>query len=219
MKRILLLPFAALVLAGLATALLLVSNLYTYHRLTAEAPIAELRFRRAGPQQFEATLVHGDFCREQHYILYGDQWRLDAQFLKWRPWANLLGFDSMYRIERLGGRYDRVDDENARQHLAHELHSAERVDLPAILSSYSGVFSPVDTLYGSSVYDTMGEGQLYRVYRGQSGLLVRKAPLADAESLGDGITIEINKGCNAGQGLLEEVAEYTGRFNRKPAAP
>jgi len=217
MKRFLLFPFTALVLGGLAVALLLATNLYTYHRLTAESPIAELRFRQAGPQQYEATLVYGDFCREQHYMLYGDQWRLDAQFLKWRPWANLLGFDSMYRIERLSGRYHAVDEENTGQHRAYELHAAERVDLPAILSRFHGVFSPVDTLYGSSVYDTMGEGRLYRIYRGQSGLLVRKAPLADIDSSGNGITIEINKACSAGRGLLESVAEYTGRINSRPA--
>jgi len=219
MKRILLFPFAGLVLGCAALALLLASNLYTYHRLTAEAPIAELRFRQTGPQQFEASIAYGDFCHEQQFTLYGDQWRLDAQFLKWRPWANLLGFDAMYRIERLGGRYAALAEENTGQHLAHELHAAEMVDLPAILSRYSGAFSPVDTLYGSSVYDTMSAGQLYRVYRGQSGLLVRKIPLAGAASPAGGITIELNKACSAQHGLLGEVAEYTGRLNRKPARP
>jgi hypothetical protein len=219
MKRILLLPISGLLLGSLALALLLASNLYTYHRLTAEAPIAELRFRQVGPQQYEAWIAWGDFCHEQQFLLYGDQWRLDAQFLKWRPWANLLGFDAMYRIERLGGRYGSLTEENSGQHLAHELHDAERIDLPAILARYSGSFSPVDTLYGSSVYDSMDEGRLYRVYRGQSGLLVRRMPLADAATGGNGITIEISKACTAGHGLLEGVAEYAGRLNRKPANP
>lgn len=219
MKRILLFPFAGLLLGAFALALLLASNLYTYHRLTAEAPIAELRFRQIGPQQYEATIAYGDFCHEQNFLLHGDQWRLDARFLKWRPWANLLGFDAMYRIERLGGRYGSVVEDNAGQHLAHELHDAERIDLPAILDRYSGPFSPVDTLYGSSVYDAMGEDRLYRVYRGQSGLLVRQVPLADMAIPGHGITIEINKACTAGRGMVDEVTEYAGRLNRKSAAP
>jgi hypothetical protein len=219
MKRILLFPFAGLLLGVFALVLLLASNLYTYHRLTAEAPIAELRFRQIGPQQYEASIAYGDFCHERQFLLYGDQWRLDAQFLKWRSWANMLGFDAMYRIERLGGRYGSVDEDNAGQHLAHELHNAERIDLPAIMARYSGWFSPVDTLYGSSVYDAMDEDRLYLVYRGQSGLLVRQAPLADAASPHRGITIEINKACKGGQGMLDEVAEYASRLNRMPAAP
>lgn len=217
MKRILLYPFAGLLLGGFAVALLLVSNLYTYHRLSAEAPIAELRFRQTGPQQYEATIAYGDFCQERKFMLYGDQWRLDAQFLKWRPWANLLGFDAMYRIERLGGRYASLAQENDSVHLAHELHDAERIDLPAILARYRGGISPVDTLFGSSVYEAMSEGQLYRVYRGQSGLLVRKAPLTD--SAARAITIDISTACSTGRGLLDGVAEYARRLNRRPAAP
>lgn len=217
MKRILLFPFTGALLGAAALALLLASNLYTYHRLTAEAPIAELRFRQVGPQRYEATIAWGDFCAEQQYLLLGDQWRLDAQFLKWRPWANLLGFDAMYRIERLGGRYAAVEEENGGTHLAHPLHDAERVDLPAILARYDGPFSPVDTLYGSSVYDTMAEHQLYRVYRGQSGLLVRRFPLT--ETAGAGITIDIRRACGQAQGVLDGVTAYAGRLNRKPDAP
>jgi len=218
MKRILLFPFTGLLLGLSALALLLASNLYTYNRLSAEVPIAELWFRQAGPQQYEAAIAYGDFCHEQRFMLYGDQWRLDAQFLKWQPWANLLGFDAMYRIERLSGRYDSVAKENANVHLAHELHADERIDLPAILARYRGSLSPVDTLYGSSVYAAMTEGQLYRVYRGQSGLVVRKAPVADTS--GRGITIDISKACtHAGRGLLDGVAEYTGRLNRKSKMP
>jgi hypothetical protein len=216
MRRILLFPFTGLVLGIAALALLLASNLYTYHRLTAEAPIAELRFRQVGPQAYEATIAWGDFCEEQRFLLHGDQWRLDAQFLKWRPWANLLGFDAMYRIERLGGRYAALEEENSAPHLAHTLHDDQRIDLPAILARYSGAFSPVDTLYGSSVYDAMGEGRLYRVYRGQSGLLVRSEPLAAGAA---GITIDINKACTARHGLLDDVAHYAGRLNRKTAGP
>ena len=105
MKRIFQLPFLLVILSGAIVLLLLAFNFNTFHRLTAEEPIAELRFTRVGQQAYEVVLRYGDFCKPETYRLYGDQWRLDAEFLKWRPWANLLGFDAMYRIERLGGRY------------------------------------------------------------------------------------------------------------------
>lgn len=63
------------------------------------------------------------------------------------------------------------------------------------MGRYPGRLSPVDTLYGSSVYDRMDEHYVYRVYRGQSGLLVRKQPrLAEAGAAG-GFTIPINTQC------------------------
>jgi hypothetical protein len=194
-RRTLLFPLTSLGFVGALILLLLGSNLYTFHRLTDESPIAELHFRKTDVQQYETTISYGDFCHPEKFLLHGDQWRLDARFLKWHPWANLLGFDSMYRIERLGGRYLDVQVENAGPQLSYQLFEEGGIDLPAILDSYGGRFSPVDTLYGSSVYELMQEGFLYRVYRGQSGLLVRSSARLDATRSGSGLTIEISKAC------------------------
>ena len=206
MKRLILFPLTGTTLLVVALALLLASNLHTFYRLTDEAPIAELQFRKIAPQQYTATIAYGDFCHQQQYTLYGDQWRLDAQFLKWRPWANLLGFDAQYRIERLGGRYRAAGQENAGLHQVHRLYAPQRVDLPAVLARYDGVLSPVDTLYGSSVYDSMDEDVLYRVYRGQSGLLVRRTPGPGITPTG-GLTIDINKACGQESGLLQRIRQ------------
>ena len=195
MKRMILFPVYGLVLLAGLFAAMLGSNLHTWHRLTDESPVAELTFEQTGPREFRATLAWGDFCTAQTYQLTGDQWRLDARFLKWQPWANLFGFDSIYRIERLGSRYFTVVDELGEPLSVHDLHNAELPDLTEIMGRYPGRLSPVDTLYGSSVYDRMDEQHVYRVYRGQSGLLVRKLPrLAEAGAAG-GFTIPINTQC------------------------
>lgn len=191
MKRVLVFPLISTLLAVGLIVLLVSTNIYTFYRLTNEAPIAELTFVNVAPEQYQATISYGDFCEPEKYILYGNQWRLDARFLKWRPWANLFGLDAMYRIERLGGRYRDVNDENSRQGIAYKLYREPHIDLAAILQDYEGIFSPVDTLYGSSVYEDMDESFRYRVYRSQSGLLVRKEHL----TAGNIITIEINSAC------------------------
>jgi hypothetical protein len=116
------------------------------------------------------------FCKPEHYTLVGDQWRLDALFLKWRPWTNLLGLDSMCRIERLGGRYRDTAEENTRPRRAYELHPEQDIDLATMIARYTGWFSPVDTLYGSSVYDDMDEAFVYRVYVGSVRLAGEKIP-------------------------------------------
>lgn len=195
MRRLISFSFASVLLLVVLFTLLLAANLHTYYRLSDESPIAELQFVRIDDGRYEAIISYGDFCTANRYTLYGDQWRLDARFLKWRPWANLLGFDSLYRIERLGGRYREVDSENTRRHEAHTLRPQGGVDLVAVLAKYTGWFSPVDTLYGSSVYEDMDPGYVYRVFRSQSGLLVRKAEPPTVQHTGGMATIEINRSC------------------------
>lgn len=214
MKRIILLPFTATLFVVAGMSLLLLSNLYTFHRLTDESPIAELRFARTAPGEYQATIAYGDFCTPERYTLRGEQWRLDAMFLKWRAWANLLGMDAMYRIERLGGRYREVSDENSAMPQSYALHGESVIDLAGMLAGYEGRFSPVDTLYGSSVYDDMDPAFIYQVYRGQSGLLVRKVAAAGSETAGGKLTIEINKSCADSPGLLETASRQAVRLVR-----
>jgi hypothetical protein len=215
MRRIVLFPLTGFGLALAVSGLLLVSNLYTYERLTDEAPIAELRFLPLGPQRYQARVAWGDFCEEHSYLLDGDAFRLDARFLKWRPWANLLGFDALYRMERLGGRYNDVTQENRAPPRAFTLNPDPQPDLPAVLARFPGILSPVDTLYGSSVYADMQPGFLYRVYRSQSGLLVRKIPLPDS----GGITIDIRRACSRPAGFWQRLGAWLQRRSGQAAAP
>jgi hypothetical protein len=216
MKRLFLFPFLLVIPSAIAVLLLLASNFYTFHRLTAEEPIAELRFTRIGQQAYEAVMRHGDFCTPETYRLYGDQWRLDAEFLKWRAWANLLGFDSMYRIERLGGRYLDIQVENTSHRVSYELRPALPVDLTAVIAKYHGYFTPVDTLYGSSVYASMDDAAVYRVFRGQSGLFARKTGMLENGDVTTGLTIKINAACAARPGIAERFDRFVDRVFRGP---
>jgi len=216
MKRLLLFPFLAVMLSVIAVLLLLASNFYTFKRVTAEEPIAELRFTRVGPQEYEAVMRYGDFCTPETYRLFGDQWRIDAEFLKWRPWANLLGFDSMYRIERLGSRYLDIQGENTSRRVSYALRPAVPVDLTAVIAAYHGIFTPVDTLYGSSVYASMDKDAVYRVFRGQSGLFARKAGTIRGDDAASGLTIESNAACAARPGIAERFVRYVDGVFRSP---
>src|SRR5438105_5986555 len=86
--------------AGVA---LLGFDLVTYSRLTHEQPALDARFVRIGPQQFDALLTYPS-GESQLFSLQGDEWQVDARILKWRAIGNVLGFDTAYRLERIGGR-------------------------------------------------------------------------------------------------------------------
>jgi len=183
-----------LTLAGISVALLF-SNIYTFNRLTDEAPIAKLRFTQLAPQKYTVELRSGDFCDPQTFVLYGDEWRIDARFLKWKPLANLVGLDAMYRLERLTGRYQTVSDENTSRHQAWRIGKQPGFDLFQYAKRDWKYWSPVDTFFGSSVYEAIDPAWEYTVYRSQSGLLVRKESAAPAHYEGGALVIHIEKDC------------------------
>lgn len=165
-----------LALAGLAGAILL--NLHTYQRLSYEQPVAELHFVAVDDQHFQAALTTADDTLRLAN-LYGDEWQLDARVLKWQPLANLFGFDALFRLERLSGRYRDIDQENSHQLAAVALNAGDpglnAFSLAHRVPRWAGF---VDAEYGSATYLPMADGAAYAVTLSQSGLVAR--PTNDA---------------------------------------
>ena len=187
--------FSILVLLPAALAISLFGlELLSWQRLTHEAPVARVRFEALGPQRYRVELRDGDFCQPRYFELAGDEWRLDARFLKWKPWANLLGLDAHYRLERISGRYRDIDEENRRPHQAYALAGA---GAQALIDGWllDTALSPLDTEFGSSVYEAMDPDRVYTVYRSQSGLLVRSRPAMPVRQAGR-LVIPIEPDCS-----------------------
>lgn len=180
----------------LVLSFLVLGNLYTYKRFTTEKPIAQLTFTPVNNQEFDATLRVGNFCNENSYRIYGDEWRIDAQFLKWKSWATLFGLDAMYRLERLSGRYVNINDENSKSHSAHQLSTTSTLNLSALAERNNNKLPPVDTVFGSSAYETMQANTFYTVFVNQSGILVREQ---------DSLTTTQNSECIAGSSRWKDT--------------
>lgn len=161
----------ALLGAGAAVGLLGL-NIQTYQRLSYEQPVAEITLRQTGPQAFVATVRQADLSAKEYEIL-GDQWQLDARVLKWKPWANVVGLDASYRLERLSGRYADVAAERTAPRSVHQLAANPGLDLWALAQEYGKTVPVVDTLYGSGAYMPMADGASYQVTMSQSGLVAR----------------------------------------------
>lgn len=184
----------AVVLAALCVVLL-AATVYTYERLTAETLIAELRFDRSGERQYIAYLRTGDRCDERTFPLFGDQWRVDAEFLKWKYWALLLGLDSQYRLDRLEGRYRSTAEQNSQPNVAHDLAERTAVDLVSLAAALGRWNFLLDATYGSSTYQDIDVDNVYYVYRTTTGIITRHEP-RPAPPEGDApLSITINDAC------------------------
>ena len=110
----------AVVLLTAGIVALVAANLYTYARLTHEQEAARVSSRQLGERRFVIS-VQPPNAPPRHFELRGDEWQIDARVLKWRPMGTLLGFDTVYRLERLSGRYTNVADERSSPRTVYDL--------------------------------------------------------------------------------------------------
>jgi len=168
---------AAVVAALGVGGAMLAASLHTYARLTHEQEAARAVLRALGPQRYELLLVR-EGRPAQRFELRGDQWQIDARVLKWRGLGSLLGFDTVYRFERLSGRYADDDLERKAPHSVHALSPQGTLDFWQLLKKYHAYMPLADALYGSAAYVPMADGAQYVVSVSATGLLIR--PLNDA---------------------------------------
>jgi hypothetical protein len=176
---------AVLLVAAAAFLFAFSLTLHTYARLTFEQPVAHLSFVALGPQLYTATLVRAPSGDVETFALNGDEWQLDARVLKWRGFANLLGLDARYRLERVSGRYRDVEQERTAPRTVYGLAATPAIDLWAISRANPRWLPFVDALYGSATYLPMADGARYHVTISQSGLLARPTnPEAESATRG-----------------------------------
>jgi hypothetical protein len=195
------------VLFAALSIVLLTATVYTYERLTAETLIAELRFDATGDRQYAAYLRTGERCEVRTFPIHGDQWRVDAEFLKWKYWALLLGLDSQYRLDRLEGRYRSVAEQNSQPNVAHALRERTAVDLVELAESLGSWNFLLDATYGSSTYQDIDVDNIYYVYRTATGIITRHEP-RPVQAAGEPFAVTINGACGE-PSLWQRFSEWT----------
>jgi hypothetical protein len=162
----------ALTAAGLAgLALFTAWDLTSYRALLEETPVAELTFYRQAPQQYRVELRVEDESRE--FLLYGDQWQLDARMIKWQSVVARLGVDPLFRLERVSGRYASVVDELNRPRSVYALGESRGLDLWHWLRQSEQLTRLADADYGSAAYLPMAHGARFQVSMTSFGLVAR----------------------------------------------
>lgn len=207
MRRALKFSLWVVVLFAAMSLVLFTATIYTYDRLTAETLIAELRFDATGDRQYIAHLRTGDRCDERAFPVLGDQWRIDAEFLKWKYWALLLGLDSQYRLDRLEGRYRSAGEQNTQPNVAHALSEPTAVDLVSVAETLGSWNFLLDATYGSSTYQDIDTGNVYYVYRTTTGIITRHEP-RPVEPVDAALPVRIDGACRD-RSMWQRFTEWT----------
>ena len=174
----------ALILISLsACAALIAANLRTYQRLSFEQPAGELQLMRTSEREFNAVLTYPSGERA-NFALRGDEWQVDARVLKWHAFANLVGFDTAYRLERISGRYTRIEEERAQARSVYSLNPPQRIDPWDLVHRYHSWMPWMDAVYGSATFLPMADGALYEIKVSQSGLIARPLNQSARDAVG-----------------------------------
>lgn len=165
--------FAGLVCLAIAASLGFVGfALTSYQRLADEQTAAEVQIRKHGDKHFTAMVIYPSKAF-QVFDLYGDEWQIDARVLQWHGLARLLGFDAMYRLERISGRYSDIAAEKSAQRTVHALPPPDRFDIWGLAKGAKEWMPWVDALYGSAVFLPMADNTIYEVRVSPTGLVAR----------------------------------------------
>jgi hypothetical protein len=168
-----LLALFLLSLAGLF-AVLSVST-QGYRALTLEHVAAVVRVKPVGPQRFAAEFHFPD-GREATFTLTGDELYVDAHILKWKPIANALGLHTAYELDRVGGRYRRLADEQAKARTVFALSQPKPLDIFDLRRRYAVLAPLLDAEYGSATFIAATRPAALELRVSTSGLLIRQVP-------------------------------------------
>ena len=73
----------------------------------------------------------------------------------------VAGFDTVYRLERLSGRYAEIANERSAPRTVHALAHDEGIDFWSLVKRYHAWMPFADALYGSAVFVPMADGARY----------------------------------------------------------
>ena len=176
------LSLSALFLALNIFYISLILDKSSYERLTKEHTIATISFKKENPQQFLVTLQPA-YSPPLKAEINGDQWQLDARILKWEGTASYLGLQPLYTLERLTGRYDRVQDEKNKPRTVIPIKNDPSISYWNTLIKYQAYIPWLDAYYGNAVYLPMANNAKFIITLGQHGLIARPRNFSAAQSV------------------------------------
>ena len=171
MSTRLVLAIALFAIAGFFAALTVGTQ--GYRALTREEVAAIVETQPLGPQRFRVRVRFPD-GRVAAHTLAGDELYVDAHILKWKPLANFLGLHTAFELDRVGGRYQQLNDEQNSPRTIYGLGNKKPVDIFNLRQRFTMLAPLLDAEYGSATFVAVEQPATLEVRVSTTGLLIRK---------------------------------------------
>jgi len=144
-----------------------------YRALTREEVAAVIKTEPTGPQRFQVRFYFPD-GREASFDLSGDELYVDAHILKWKPLVNFLGLHTAYELDRLVGRYTKLENERSKERTVFLLARPKPLDMFKLRRRYALLRPLLDAEYGSATFIAAEKSATFELRVSVTGLLIRK---------------------------------------------
>lgn len=144
-----------------------------YRVFSHEEVAARIQIEPIEKQVFRAQ-IHFPDGRVASFRLAGDEIYLDAHILKWKPVANLIGLHTAYELDRISGRYIKLEDEKTKPRTVFSLSKDKAIDIFDLRKRFFLLRPLLDAEYGSATFIPTASGAELEVRVSISGLLIRK---------------------------------------------
>jgi hypothetical protein len=124
-------------------------------------------------QQFLACVSLPDSSSTK-YDISGDMLYIDAHILKWNPILNRIGIHTSYKLDRIGGRYNSISDEQEKPRSIYSLGKRKIIDMYSLRKRFLALKPLLDAQYGSATFIGAQKTSVFHVMVSTSGLLVRE---------------------------------------------
>lgn len=149
----------------------------SFEALTREAVAATIRLEpMQGPEARFLAHVRIPGEDERTIELTGDQVFVDARIVKWHPWATAVGLPTAYQLDRIGGRYRSIDDEQTQPRSVVSLAPDDprlASDIFDALAARPWLAPLVDARYGSGTFVAADAENTIEIRVSATGLLAR----------------------------------------------
>lgn len=145
---------------------------HSYQPLTKETLAAIIEIKPQGKQQFVAQITLPDSTKSE-YSISGDIIYIDAHILKWHPALNLIGIHTGYKLDRIGGRYNTLSDEQKKPRSIYSLGKNTIIDSYSLQKCFFAFKPLLNAQYGSATFIGAQKTKTLHLMVTTSGLLVR----------------------------------------------
>ena len=170
---------ALLLILAISSAVLFTAFLRSYHAFTQKEMVAIVECVPLANNEFDFGLTVIPVVRQEHremtsYPIKGDQWAIGGDILKWKDVVNFLGLHTMYRLDRVEGRYKFADDAQTKPVSAYALGKEERGRYWSLLYKFGHKLPFVTAVYGNTVYMDPVFGEKFEIYVTTSGFMAQR---------------------------------------------
>lgn len=170
--------FGGLTLSGAAILSLVGLNLQTYAQLSKEWPVGVVAIKKgAGEFDYVATIDLYDEGRPrnqpQTYQVTGEEFFIGGPIVTFKPWANVIGMDAVFRADTVRGGYFDADCTNTYNPRVETIGEAASPGLLHAIAESWKFAAARDVAHNSLSGQPLGDGAVYDIVATQDAFQLK----------------------------------------------